>query len=783
MQLNELEISNYKCLDNYGMPIRFDNLNVFIGENDSGKTSMIEILQILFEVKKVEKSMFFDLNKDIKIKAKFIKNGKWIFDSAMTIAEIDFDSSDYYSNIIKMKENNYENVDFYNSYLGMRKNNLLNYIDYLKNYSFYEDLKNFFLKYKDRYLVTIEKIINSNISFIENFAYFDFDKEIKEYANKLLLNEDFIFFMTSSIESLDNYFWRFNRDMFTEKELKREDEWGIPKSLQSFNQDVYSDKCRYCSIFFSSDNEEMKLAKTANLISVFINRNNCENSPWDVGAYLNIDYVIIENKEKNIENSGYYFKDNQSKNILRHSIGNIKGKEIIGTLPLPKFYFFNSDLKDDLITKTIFRDLFQDFFSREVFGYKFHEFLENSIKNYIKKKLNKKSSQVSLNEIKKQVLDYMQLLNENVSDLKFDFTLNNLGEIDKVFEEGLDLILDEKNRHVNISQKGQGFLRKLLITNFLILTQKPTTIELMVRFMELITEDSEAGAKNEDFIEKVNNNRILLIEEPELHLHSNAQRKIMSVLKENLSKNNNQVFITTHSHFIIEKTDFKNIYVFTKDTEIGISNIDNILQLGGETRTFNKLEKSLGVKTTDLLFLKKLIIITEGPHDEAFIRGICRNPQVNLNTEGLLFVPAKGQDNVNYFIGLGSFLKIKVLIILDNNKDNRGMRKELIFPDDEQKKRRNKEISNSIHAVYVLREPDILNYLEAETVERRYGLDAGFLKKINRNDLFKYIKKIFDERKDLDKKNEIENFASQIKNIDIDISKKIIDPIKQFQIF
>ena len=40
MKIYELEVSNYKSLENYGMPLRFSNLNLFIGENDSGKTAL-----------------------------------------------------------------------------------------------------------------------------------------------------------------------------------------------------------------------------------------------------------------------------------------------------------------------------------------------------------------------------------------------------------------------------------------------------------------------------------------------------------------------------------------------------------------------------------------------------------------------------------------------------------------------------------------------------------------------------------------------------------------------
>jgi predicted ATP-dependent endonuclease of OLD family len=34
MKIEELEIENYKCINNKGMPQKFSDLNIFIGEND-----------------------------------------------------------------------------------------------------------------------------------------------------------------------------------------------------------------------------------------------------------------------------------------------------------------------------------------------------------------------------------------------------------------------------------------------------------------------------------------------------------------------------------------------------------------------------------------------------------------------------------------------------------------------------------------------------------------------------------------------------------------------------
>ena len=70
MKIYELEVSNYKSLENYGMPLRFSSLNLLIGENDSGKSALLDAIQILFGYKEVKDIDFYDPKKAIKIKTR-----------------------------------------------------------------------------------------------------------------------------------------------------------------------------------------------------------------------------------------------------------------------------------------------------------------------------------------------------------------------------------------------------------------------------------------------------------------------------------------------------------------------------------------------------------------------------------------------------------------------------------------------------------------------------------------------------------------------------------------
>ncbi len=169
MQLYELEVSNYKCLNNHGMPLKFSNLNVFIGENDSGKTSLLEAIQILLGEKVVDTSMFFNKKNDIKLRGKFIKAPKKILEQAMTLQYWPMTYYKYFEDIsrsIYPIEDNYDFVD------GLKNYYFKDYIKKLNKYSFYEELIQFFNNYSNNITITLNKTINTKE--VRNKAYFDF---------------------------------------------------------------------------------------------------------------------------------------------------------------------------------------------------------------------------------------------------------------------------------------------------------------------------------------------------------------------------------------------------------------------------------------------------------------------------------------------------------------------------------------------------------------------------------------------------------------------------------
>jgi energy-coupling factor transporter ATP-binding protein EcfA2 len=103
---------------------------------------------------------------------------------------------------------------------------------------------------------------------------------------------------------------------------------------------------------------------------------------------------------------------------------------------------------------------------------------------------------------------------------------------------------------------------------------------------------------------------ILLIEEPESHLHPAMQHKLLSFLRE---RTNKQYFLTTHSNVFANKAFVDRVFFTT---------FDGVISVTDETSRASILE-DLGYSVTDNL-LSDLVILVEGPTDKPVIEEFLR---------------------------------------------------------------------------------------------------------------------------------------------------------------
>jgi putative ATP-dependent endonuclease of the OLD family len=158
---------------------------------------------------------------------------------------------------------------------------------------------------------------------------------------------------------------------------------------------------------------------------------------------------------------------------------------------------------------------------------------------------------------------------------------------------------------------------------------------------------------------------ILLVEEPEIHLHPGLETAMMRFLKEISHKC--QVFITTHSTNFLDSGDYQRIYLVTKDDA-------TLIEALALKEAEEKIPIELGIRLSSLFMYDRLVFV-EGPSDELMIREFCNTISVNLSRGNVGFIILRGIGNLSYYAAretLGFLQKRNVEMIFLIDRDERA---------------------------------------------------------------------------------------------------------------
>lgn len=181
---------------------------------------------------------------------------------------------------------------------------------------------------------------------------------------------------------------------------------------------------------------------------------------------------------------------------------------------------------------------------------------------------------------------------------------------------------------------------------------------------------------------------ILLIEEPEAHLHPAMQYKLFCYLKALKEKSiegdeskriKNQIFITTHSPNISASADLNDMiclyYQRNKNTEeynVCAVNMKNVFREEKFQEAKKHLTKFLDVTRSDLLYTQKSILV-EGLAEKILMPAFAEKCGIAFDTiHNHISVIEVGGVNLNHFLPLFLFTHNKVLCIRDCDYDYYG---------------------------------------------------------------------------------------------------------------
>ncbi|CAN7454055.1 AAA family ATPase [Pararhizobium sp. LjRoot235] len=170
-------------------------------------------------------------------------------------------------------------------------------------------------------------------------------------------------------------------------------------------------------------------------------------------------------------------------------------------------------------------------------------------------------------------------------------------------------------------------------------------------------------------------NAILLLDEPGLYLHALSQGDLLRHLEKDFA---NQIIYTTHSPFMVPAHNVSAVRTVNISQEGGTTVTDTPT---GDTRTLFPLQVALGYSLSQSLFVGTDNLVVEGVTDYWILSSVAEFLS-NLGKPSLpreiTITPAGGAQKVSYMVALLSSEKLRVVVLLDDEKQSRATRDELV---------------------------------------------------------------------------------------------------------
>ena len=236
---------------------------------------------------------------------------------------------------------------------------------------------------------------------------------------------------------------------------------------------------------------------------------------------------------------------------------------------------------------------------------------------------------------------------------------------------------------------------------------------------------------------------IILIDEPEVSLHPDLQRKLFNLLLE-YSKDK-QIIISTHSPYFVDWKAFSSyskIIRFRKEEEkiscyeLSNTSKDNIKRLLKDTNNIH----TLSLDTCEIFFLSDNIILTEGPDDVFGYKKLFKlkdyNPDASFFGWGL-----GGADNANIVLKILEDLGYKkVFTILDCDRKSSVEKLKKDFPqysfyaitaNDIRNKERPKKVNGFIEEIKKKNIEETIKNELIQSIEKNFPEKEGIFVKLN----------------------------------------------------
>lgn len=225
---------------------------------------------------------------------------------------------------------------------------------------------------------------------------------------------------------------------------------------------------------------------------------------------------------------------------------------------------------------------------------------------------------------------------------------NDLGSTGKISFDGnlteaelfgfLGLVIDKAGISLPATHNGLGYNNLIFMA-------------LILAKMQVDSNGSYLGSNAKSY-------PVLVVEEPEAHLHPSMQYKLIESINKNLSEGKTkQVFITSHSPNITAKAELENIICLEYDTRNRSSHASYPARVFPKTEGGQKskkyVQRFLDVTRSDLLFANKVILV-EGIAEELLVNTFAKYLDKDLTAKHIAILNVGGRYFEHFLYLFGS---------------------------------------------------------------------------------------------------------------------------------
>ena len=173
-------------------------------------------------------------------------------------------------------------------------------------------------------------------------------------------------------------------------------------------------------------------------------------------------------------------------------------------------------------------------------------------------------------------------------------------------------------------------------------------------------------------------NAVLLLDNPGLLLHPSGQKDLLNALEEIAEAN--QIIITTHSPFLIDKNKLERIRIIERKKDEGTKVYEKFWDSVYDS--FQVIRASIGADISDSLFGHKNNIIVEGYSDKIYLETMSdylkkKKNKKTIDINKVMIIGAGGADKIPYLVTWFKAEKYNSLALLDADNEGRKVVQEI----------------------------------------------------------------------------------------------------------